>query len=284
MSREEAEKIRRLYHEENLTQREIADRMGLTQACISRKMKKYNIDSDYNGFWTEEEEKKLRKVYKNSSREEIEQAFSGRSWNAIKLKAMDLGLAKPMEEHRKSEEVRKILNENAREQAIEIDFGRAEALSYIVGVVDGDGYTDNSGTLGLEVKNPDFADKFSEKLNTVGLNPGRGQRRGKETVWASSKDLVDWLEDFDYQSKLRWLSQEGELWSYIEGAYDSDGDFSHVGPRICSYDEQEKKFIRKILDRLGLACSIQSNNVYVQKSSRQKFFENVDPVYDRRAP
>lgn len=284
MGLKEAEKIRKLYHKENLTQKEIANRMELTQSCISKKMKKYNIDSDYKGFWTEAEEKRMKEIYREKSREQVDEAFPERSWNAIKLKAMDLGLAKPIEEHRNSEEVRQILKENAEKNAVEVGFEKKQKISYILGVVDGDGYTDNSGTLGLEVKNPEFADKFSKKLSSVGLNPGRGQRRGKETVWASSKELVDWLEDFDYRSKFRWLFQEGEPWSYIEGAYDSDGDFSHVGPRICSYDEQEKKFIRKILEKLGLVCSIQSNNVYVRKSSKQKFFENVDPVYDRRSP
>lgn len=284
MGLKEAEKIRNLYHKENLTQKEIAERMGLSQPCISKKMKKYNIDSDYKGFWTGDEEEKLRKIYKNRSREEVDQEFPDRSWNAIKLKAMDLGLAKPMEEHRKSEEVRQRLKENAERNAINVDFQKKQEISYIIGVIDGDGYTDNTGTLGLEVKNPDFADKFSEKLSSAGLNPGRGQRRGKKTVWASSKELVEWLEGFDYMSKSRWLFQKGEPWSYIEGAYDSDGDLSHVGPRICSYNEQEKKFIRKILEKLGLVCSIQSNNVYLRKSSKQKFFENVDPVYDRRTP
>lgn len=284
MGLKEAEKIRKLYHVENLTQKEIANRLELTQPCISKKMKKYNIDSDYKGFWTEDEEEKLRGMYRNSSREELDRAFPERSWNAIKLKAMDLGLAKPMEEHRNSEEVKKILKENAEKNAVEVGFEKKQEISYIMGVVDGDGYTDNTGAVGLEVKNPDFANKFSEKLSSVGLNPGRGQRRGKETVWASSKELVEWLEDFDYMSKFRWLFQKGEPWSYIEGAYDSDGDFSHVGPRICSYDEEEKKFVRKILEKLGLVCSIQSNNVYVRKSSKQKFFDNVNPVYDRRSP
>lgn len=284
MSLKEAEKIRKLYHKENLTQKEIANRMELTQPCISKKMKKYNIDSDYKGFWTEAEENRMKEIYTEKSREQVNEAFPERSWNAIKLKAMDLGLAKPIEEHRKSEEVRQILKENAEKNAVEVGFEKKQKISYILGVVDGDGYTDNSGTLGLEVKNPEFADKFSKKLSSVGLNPGRGQRRGKETVWASSKEFTDWLESFNYDSKFEWLIESGDIWNYIEGAYDSDGNLSNPGPRICSYDEKEKKFIKRLLDYLGLDCKIHTNNVYVRAVNREKFFENVDPVYDRRSP
>ncbi|PSH01398.1 MAG: hypothetical protein BRC26_03610, partial [Nanohaloarchaea archaeon QH_8_44_6] len=77
---------------------------------------------------------------------------------------------------------------------------------------------------------------------------------------------------------------EGDIWKYIEGAYDSDGDFSNSGPRLCSYDEEEKKFIKRIYDHLGLESSIQTNNVYVKVSSADQFFKNVDPVYKKRRP
>lgn len=279
-----SEELERLYVQEGLKQREIAKKFGVTQSWISKKMTEYGINSRYAGCWTEREEEILKKNYKQVSKGELLSLLPDRSWEAIKLKAMDFGLTIPIEEHRRSEEVLERLRKNAQENAIEVDMSSLEDISYVIGVIDGDGFHDNKGTIGLEVKSSRFADKFAEVLDEIGLNPGRGKRRDKETVWASSKHFVDWLMDFDYGLKFEWLKDEGDLWSYTEGAYDSDGNFSNPGPRICSYDENEKRFLKKILDHLGLKTSVHSNNVYVKAVSKDEFFENVDPVHDRRKP
>jgi len=50
MSELTPKKLDRLYNEENLSQREIADRFDLSQPCISKKMKKWDLKSDYGGF------------------------------------------------------------------------------------------------------------------------------------------------------------------------------------------------------------------------------------------
>ncbi|PSG98663.1 MAG: hypothetical protein BRC29_00875 [Nanohaloarchaea archaeon SW_7_43_1] len=284
MELKEAKKIRSLYHDKKMAQKEIASEMGLTQPCISKKMKKYGIKSDFNGFWSQEDEEILVEIYNERSKNEVVSEFPDRSWRAIKQKANNLGLSVSIEEHRNSEELRKILAKNSRERAIKVNFGDVESVSYVLGVVDGDGFNDNDNTVGLEVKNPDFAGKFAENLELIGLNPGRGQRRGKETVWGSSKELVNWINSFDYDSKFEWLVEKGDIWKYIEGVYDSDGDFSSSGPRICSYDESEKRFIKRVYDYLDLKSSVQSNNVYVRVSSVEKFFDNVDPVYEKRRP
>jgi len=273
------------YVKKDLSQREIAERFDLTQPCISKKMKKFGIDSDYTGFWSEEEEQKLRQNYRQKSKKEVMSLLPDRSWEAIKLKAMDLGLARDQKEYRKSDEVRERLRKNSEENMVQIDYGKIGHVSYVLGVIDGDGFHDNKGSIGLEVKLKDFADKFKQSLEEIGFNPGRGQRRGKETVWASSTDFVKWLCGFDWETKFRWLNERGDVWKFIEGAYDSDVDFSNVSPRICSYDTEEKKFIHRVLtDILGLDASIQQNNVYVKASSRAEFFKNVDPVYEKRRP
>lgn len=271
------------YVEKDLNQREIAEKFDLTQPCISKKMKKFGINSDHTGFWSKEEKQKLRENYREKSKKEVMELLPDRSWEAIKLKAMGLGLSKPISEHRNSEQVAETLRKNSEENMIEINYDKIDHLSYIIGVIDGDGYHDNKGTIGLEVKLKDFADKFKRSLEEIGFNSGRDQRRGRETVWASSTEFVEWLYGFNWETKFEWLKEEGDVWKYIEGAYDSDGDFSNVSPRICSYDIEEKKFIHRILTEiLGLDASIQQNNVYVKASSRAEFFENVDPVYEKR--
>lgn len=274
-----------LYYRENMTQKEIGEKFGVTQSWVSVKMKEWGIESRFNGWWSDEEEQILAENYKQIPKEDLQELLPGRTWKMIKQKARALGLSDSAEKHRHSEEVLECLRKNSEENTIEVDFGKLDTLSYVVGVIDGDGYHDQKGSLGLETKSAKFADKFSKALAGIGLNPGRGQRRGKQTVWAASQKLVQWCMKFTWQTKFRWLKEEGDAWKYMEGAYDSDGDFSNTGPRICSYDNKEKKFIRRVLTEiLGLEASIHQNNVYIPVASREKFFENVDPVYEKRRP
>ncbi len=284
MSKLTAQVLELLYHEKDWTQKKIAEKFDVTQPWVSKKMKEYGIKSSYNGFWTEKEERILEENYKIAPKEELLSFLPNRNWESIKLKALKMGLSTPFEEHNKSDEVIERLKRNAKEREKNVDFENTPTLSYVLGVVDGDGFHDRKGSVGLETKSQKFADKFSGALESIGLNPGRGERRGKETVWVASKKFVEWLMDFTYESKVEWLEQSGDIWKYIEGAYDSDGDFSNSGPRICSYDENEKVFLKRILDIAGLEARIHSNNVYVPASSRERFFANVNPVYERRKP
>jgi len=280
MSKISAEELYRLYHEEDLSQRQIGERLGVTQSSVSKWMSKYGIKSDIVSPWTEEEKHILRENYPGN-KSEISEKLPERSWNAIKLKAMDLGLARDQEEYRQSQEVAEKCRKLAEENEIDVKFEEAEVLSYVLGVIDGDGFHDNNGTIGLEVKDLEFAEKFVGKLEILGLNPNTGQRRGKEAVWASSQVLVEWLQNLE--NKIDWIFDEGSAWKYIEGQYDSDGNLHPSGsPRICSYDEQEKKLIQQILQNLNVECNIQQNNVWVAKSSSNKFFNNVNSVLDRR--
>lgn len=280
----------RLYNEENLTQKEIASRLEVTQSYISRKMKEYELESDYPGFWSEEEKSELEENYRAETKQELITRFEDRSWNSIKLKAMEIGVAKSAEEHRNSDKVKSKLRELAKSKRKDINFEQTNKLSYILGVVDGDGFHDNKGSIGLEVTNTDFADKFEEALNSIGLNPGRGKRNRSESrkeldsVWASSTELINWLSGLDdYSNKLYWLSEKGSISKYVEGRYESDGNIHPSGsPRICSYDSEARRFIQKLFTELGIDSSLQQNNVWVSKSDRDLFFEKVDPVLRKK--
>lgn len=283
MSNISAERLEKLYHQENLSQREIAEKIGVSQPAISKWMKKYGINSKNSPKWTEEDIKLLKEHYP-SSREKFDDLFPERTWNAVKLKAMNLGLSKTAEEHRKSESNLKRLRKLSEDHAINVDYEATSSISYVLGVIDGDGYTDRKGTVGLEVKDQVFADKFVRNLKSIGLNPNTGTRRGKITVWASSKELVEWVIDLE-EKKLNWLLEEGDSWRYIEGQYDSDGNLHPCGsPRICSYDEKEKEFLHGLLSKLEINCNIQQNNVWVSKTSSEEFFKNINPVLERRRP
>lgn len=274
-----AEQLNELYNENGLTQKEIAERFNVTQSYISRQMNDHGITTRHPNPWSETETTVLQKHYNELSRKEIERRLPDRSWNAIKLKAIEMGLARSAEEYRNSDEVAEKLRSLAEENTIAVDFEAVETLSYILGVVDGDGFHNNTTTVGLEVTSTAFADKFYASLESVGLNPGRRRMQGKETIWASSSQLINWMMDMDCAAKHSWLMEDGDSWHYIEGSYESDGNIHPSGsPRICSYDEDEKIFLHNLLSELGIECTIQQNNVWISKSSADKFFENIAPV------
>lgn len=283
MSKASAEELYRLYNEENLSQREIGEKFGVGQAAVSNWMSELNVETDRAGKWSGKEKEILKKNYPEE-KEKLKEELENRTWNAIKLKAMDLDLARNQEDYRNSEEVKEQLRNLAEDNKIHANMDKKTEISYVLGVLDGDGFTDNKSTLSLETASKDFAEKFVSYLDKIGLNPNIRDRENKKAVWASSMEFQEWFSAMGFSEKFEWLKKEGDFWKYLEGAYDSDGDLSHPGPRICSYDSEEKKFLKKILDHLGLEASIQQNNVYVKVASSESFFENVNPVYEKRAP
>lgn len=289
MSSVSESRLRELYVKEDLTQKEIADELDVTQSYISRKMSEFDIESNYS-FWTEGEVEKLEENYQDKSRDGLLDIFEDHSWNSIKLKAIDVGVAKSAEQHRNSREVKEKLRQMSEDNAVNIDFGNTKVLSYVLGVIDGDGFHDRKSTVGLEVTNSDFADKFESHLEEIGMNPGRGTRRTENnrkqilSVWASAKELIDWVLDLeDFSDRYDWLSQKGEIWKYIEGRYESDGNIHPSGsPRICSYDEEAREFMKDLFSELQVSATLQQNNVWVSKSDRDKFFDNIDPVLRKK--
>lgn len=206
------------------------------------------------------------------------------------MKAIEIGVANSAEEYRNSREVKNRLRRLSEKNTVDIDFDNSEVLSYIWGVVDGDGFHDNKGTVGLEVTNADFADKFENCLEELGMNPGRGTRRTEYdrkqilSVWASSKKLIEWIMDIeDFSAREDWLSQKGDIWKYVEGRYESDGNIHPCGsPRICSYDEKARGFMKNLFSELGVSATLQQNNVWISKSDRDKFFDNIDPALRKK--
>lgn len=274
-------KLEMLYHGEGLTQQEIAEKLDLNQPFVSEKMKENGIETRSHEAWTKKEEKVLRENYLETSKEKLLSLLPKRTWSAIKAKALKLGISRPLEEYRKSDEVKKKLRSLAEENMIEVDFEKKEVLSYVMGVIDGDGFHDREHTIGLEVKSPEFANKFAEKLKKLGLNPGRGNRedRQRETVWASSKQLIKWYMDLSKEEKLEWLEEEGSEWDYIEGRYESDGNIHPSGGlRIVSYDGKELSFLEKLFSKLDIGCRRQKFNLWISRTSAGKFFAKTNPV------
>ncbi len=277
-------RLKIMYKEQGLSQKEIGERFSRNQSVISEKMSEFGIDTCRSEPWSEKEEKFLRENYLEMSKEDLVSELSKRTWNAIKSKALELGLARDASEYKNSEEVKDRLRSLSESRTIKVNFEKTDLVSYVLGVVDGDGYHDGRYTIGLEVNSKKFADKFQGSLEGLGLNPGRGKRedRGKEKVWASSVKFIEWYERLDRDEKRDWLLQNGDCWKYIEGRYESDGNIHPSGsPRITSMEKQELEFMFDVLSSLNVECNIQKNNIWVCKEDAEKFFINIDPVIKR---
>lgn len=279
------EKLEKLYKERGLTQKEIAGELGVNQPYISERMREYGITTEACEPWSEKEEKILIESYLKVPKGKLLSLLPSRSWSAIKAKALKLGLTRLAEEYRKSERVKEKLRSLAEKNTIQVNFKEKNTLSYVLGVMDGDGFHDKKHTIGLEVISKEFADKFYKALQKLNLRPGRGTRKNRklETVWASSKQLIDWYELMNSGEREKWLKEEGDEWKYIEGRYESDGSIRSGGsPCICSTDEEELEFIYTLLSNLEIECSKQKQMVYVYHSSKDEFFENITPIIKNR--
>ncbi len=270
-----------------LTQREIGEKFGWTQSGISQLMKEYGIPTRAYKKWTQKEEEIVKKYYLKIPKEQLLALLPNRSWEAIKLKALQLGVARKKEEVRRSKEVIERLRKLAASRMIKPKFERKKELAYVLGVLDGDGYTDKKWTIGLETVTKEFAEKFTKSLRKLGLNANMkfNNKRKKWMVWASSKLLVQWYLSLSNDKKLSWLIKNKVAWEYLNGLYDSDGYLTPSGsPIICGYDIEKNKFISRLLTKLGVSNTVHKDRVYISAISTKKFFTYVKSVIKHRNP
>jgi len=276
--------LEKMYNE-GLIQSEIGRIFGLSQSDISVLMKQYGIITKGNIFWSSEEEKILRQHYLKSSKGCLTPLLPYRGWGAIKNKALKMGLCRDAETYRHSREVVERLRILSQSKKIKINKNEKSALSYVLGVMDGDGYTDRKNTIGLETKFKQFAEKFSSNVKTLGMRPNMGIRKRENKhfmVWASSREFVEWYLELNFQKKLSWLVEIGDLaWRYVEGRYDSDGYLHPCGSQlICIHNSLQREFVANLLSKLGLKVSIQATNgVWVSRKSALDFATYVHSVY-----
>lgn len=278
--------ILRLY-KKGMTQKEIGRRFGWTQSGMSELMKRYDLRTESDIPWAKEEEELLKRNYLRLSKKDILQLFRKRSWGAIKLKALKLNLARSKEEYSHSNEVKQRLKKLAKKRLIKPRFNKKKDLAYILGVLDGDGYTNRRETIGLETKTKEFAEKFKRKLRNIGLNSNMGfsEKKNHWLVWGSSKKLVLWYLSLSDKKKKRWLLKEKIAWEYFNGLYDSDGALHPCGcPQICCHNLKERVFINKLLTALGISSNIHKDKVWIRARSRSDFFSNVYSVISYRNP
>lgn len=270
----------RLY-EQGLTQAEVAQRVGTVQANVSRILDAHDVETGFTKWWEVEEIEFLRENYppeSEAAKQEIvaELCVEGRTWKAVRDKAESLGLTRPEEEYRGSEDNRRILQKATRR--IEIDLDRP-FVGYVVGVLDTDGYTNGRNQIGLEVVDRAFVDKFERKLAELGFNPETSESGGsdKDVLYACSQQFVQW-----YETELdRFELTREQKRLYLEGVFEGDGTIHKTGYcMICSTDLEFKRFVSEFLEEeFGFSTRIWQDGVsLVPKEQRERFLTLIDPV------
>ncbi len=276
-------------YKSGMLQREIAQHFGWTQPGISELMTRYGIASRNSNKWDAREEEILKKAYLNISKEELLSVLPHRTWSAIKLKAMKLKLARKKKDYNTSKEIKDRLRCLAKKNLIKIDFEKSKELAYILGVLDGDGYTNKTYTLGLETKTKEFAEKFKDKLRKVGFNSNmkfaKKDNKSHWFVWGSSKKFIQWYLSLSSQKKKRWLLKKQVAWEYLKGLYDSDGALHPCGcPQICSHNAEQKKFVSGLLDALNISNNIHKDKIWIRAKHADIFFKKVESIIPHRNP
>lgn len=274
-------KVVELY-ESGLTQSQVGDRVGITQSRVSQILSEYEVDTGFSKWWTEEEVEFLRSYYppkSDSMKQKLidELCVDGRSWKSVREKAARLGITRSLDEYRGSEANKRVLERVTTR--IEIDLAEPN-VGYVVGVLDSDGYTNNTTQLGLEVRDRVFLEKFADKLSGLGFNPTtkRSHRSdSKYVLYASSRQFVQWYNSDP--DRFGFTPEQQRL--YLEGLFEGDGTIHKTGYcMICSTNPEFKEFLSEFLEQeFDFTTKIwQVGIALVPLEQRMRFFEIINPV------
>ena len=208
-----------------------------------------------------------------------------RDWNSIKNKAYSLGITQKKSIHtiNRAKDV-SILN------TTDIDRNKKEDISYIIGVIDGDGWCSKSNRwstyqIGLETKHKPFANKFFKKLVKIGLNPMfKKLSNDNWLICVTSKSLGELYIRIDRE---KYLSNNNLIWRYLDGMYDSEGHLHKKRyPMICTTSEEIKSILVKLLNKVNIYPNIHYKHgnvdkVYIPAKYADDFLSNIISVYSK---
>ena len=143
------------------------------------------------------------------------------------------------------------------------------SLSYVLGVIDGDGYVclerkSRNFKVGLNTRDREFAEAFQMALKNIGLKANIYFNKSSKMwiVYAYSKPFYSWYRSLTVEEK-RKLIQRFPV-DYLRGLYDSDGSFymcksrKNRYPRVMIYNSNIGllNFARELLAKLGMKSYI----------------------------
>jgi len=291
----DAEKVERLYWEENKSLREIADIFQCHQKTIWRRMINNGIPrrskdtrkKGKNGIL--ENPDKLRRIYwkENKSLQEIAD-ICGCAPSIVRNRMLEYNIPRRNREEASKQSI-----------MVEPDLTPSASLSYVLGVCFGDGSvfkTKSNGTVwyvvALGVKDKEFAEEFYNCLEDIGLNPKLIELDYYQ-VRAYSKKFHEWYLSKSTKDIEKLISEKRSFKiSFIRGFYDSDGHQSLDKFALCMNNKNEKiiRLVRRIIDSLGFNTSLnlQKNkcwtlNVLGGAKQKNRFIRLINPSIPRRA-
>jgi len=232
--------------------------------------------------WTKAEIDLLTKTYNKISGDKLMKLFPDRHWVNIKQKAFVLKLTERGGLYTREGNKRTMLK-----NTINVDFEDITNLSYILGVIDGDGWCSkvanrNTYLIGLETIYKPFVDKFKHHLKFIGLNPAIRLRKKRNSyqLYITSKELGNWYSNVN---KKKYLRENNTIWQYLEGMYDSEGHL-HRGkyPMTCNTDIKLKKLLLDLLKLVGINANEHIDKIYVPIKYADIFLSNVNSVYPKK--
>lgn len=169
-----------------------------------------------------------------------------------------------------------------------VDFTEEEALSYILGVMIGDGgiYESRKDEFLVELNQTRkrFAQSFKKALEKIGLNPkiyGPHQPKNKDhsplyMTKAHSKLLVEWFEQLNLEEIFQYVVKDlANAREFIRGFYESEGSnviSSSWRLSIGSTERKKLEIVDRVLNKIGFKFRFKEVN-------RGKSWRGIDGSY-----
>lgn len=176
-------------------------------------------------YWTDEEDLLLINNYTIGTKDELIQLLSGRTYDAIKLRAAKLGVKKEIGICQRNNNVEILLN------------GSLQSY-YWIGFILADGHIENNKRLAiyLSIKDKDHLDKFARYINTKTF-PISNNKIGLTAQHISAIPIL--CDIFDIKSNKTenppdfssYIISDNQLLALIIGFIDGDGSITNVHKR-----------------------------------------------------
>ena len=267
------EELYLLYWIKNMSVSKIAKKFYVTSSTVHRWLNKYSIPKR-----TCIEERK--KYYMNRKKEKevenlIPKIVCWEEERAVKKIIEEMGYYSPTA-WRLIKGRKKYVQNYPR---VKVNFSDERTLSYILGVLLGDGYVilnerKNKYLFGLHQTRKEFAESFKSALIKLGLHPWVS-KTSKNTyrVSARSKSFVEFYNKLTLKDVRKIVLKNKEnMKEFIRGFYESEGTNSETGSEKRKYKNWEINMVntnfevimlvKEVLDKLGFKFSL-----YIQEPS-----------------
>ena len=173
-------------------------------------------------------------------------------------------------------EARKLAYESGRAKSNEVDLSMNETLSYILGVLYGDGFVYSHASryeLGLRARNKLFVEAFSKAVKKLGLKTHvyyrDSCRSDKKPIFSSvfySIKIYKWFKNLTLLKLERLLTKEEYITSFLRGFYESEGSLGERMLEMSNTRHDLILLIQRLLAKLEFRSHIYKRNDRLYKN------------------